>query len=283
MTFFLRTGSRLAFCGFVIAAVLPATAQTAPPVEKVWTYVEQMPQLPGGGGSAAVMAFIQHHVTYPARAERARAEGRVFVSFTVAASGKVENVAVAKGFRPDCDSAAVEGVKQLPHFEPGRQTGIPVPVSFTVPVTFRLQAEQLFSDVAPLNDSSRVYTLVQYMPLYKNKDGTKQLTEDLQHEFRAASEASGCALPKVPLYVSFTVGPSGILYDVKSINNMAQSVLQIAAGSGMPENKPSQSLPIPCAAALTVAASKLPRLKPGSLNGRRVAVGYTLVLRPPFK
>ena len=273
----------MACCGFALAAALPATAQTTPPTDKVWTYVEQMPQLPGGGGSTAVLAFIQHHVTYPPRAERARAEGRVFVSFTVAATGKVEDVAVAKGFRPDCDSAAVQGVLQLPLFEPGRQAGIPVPVRFTVPVTFRLQAEQLFSDAAPLYDSSRVYTLVQYMPLYKGKEGTKQLTEDLQYEFRTVSAASGCALPKVALYVSLTVGPSGVLYDVKAINNIAQSVLQIVAKPGTPESKPSQSLPAACEAALTATASKLPRLRPGSLNGRRVAVSYTLVLRPPFK
>ena len=283
MPFSPRTVGQLACCGFSLAAALPATAQIAPPADKVWTYVEQMPQLPGGGNNTAILAFIQHHVTYPPRAERARAEGQVFINFTVAATGKVENVAVVKGFRPDCDSAAVQGVLQLPQFEPGRQTGIPVPVRFTVPVTFRLQAEHLFSDEAPLNDSSRVYTFVQYMPLYKGKEGTKQLTEDLQYEFRTASATSGCALPEVALHVSLTVGPSGALYNVKAINNMAQSGIQIAAGPGTPESKPSQSLPAACEAALTAAASKLPRLKPGSLNGRRVAVSYTLLLRPPFK
>ena len=106
------------------ALTLPAAAQTpAPPADKVYTYVEQMPQLPGGGGQAAVVVAIQQHVSYPPRAMRAHAEGRVFVGFTVAASGLVEDVGLVKGFRPDCDSTVVAAVKQLPRFRPGMQAG----------------------------------------------------------------------------------------------------------------------------------------------------------------
>lgn len=142
MNYSLRTFYSLATSGLLLFAVpvMAQTAPVAPPAEKVYTYVEQMPQLPGGGGGVAIVTLIQQHVSYPRHAELARAEGRVFVSFTVAPSGLVEDVAVVKRFRPDCDSAVVEAVKQLPRFEPGRQVGRAVPVRFTMPVTFQLQA-----------------------------------------------------------------------------------------------------------------------------------------------
>ncbi|MBF9238420.1 energy transducer TonB [Hymenobacter sp. BT683] len=101
-----------------------------------------MPQLPAGGGSAAIVTAIQQRVVYPPQALRAHVEGRVFVSFTVAASGLVENVAVVKGIQPSCDSAVVKAVQQLPRFTPGRQAGRAVAVQFTVPVVFRLEEPQ---------------------------------------------------------------------------------------------------------------------------------------------
>lgn len=269
-----------------LLAVLPAAGQTAPPAQapadKVYTYVEQMPQLPGGGGQAAVVTAIQQHVSYPPRAMRAHAEGRVFVGFTVAASGLVEDVGLVKGFRPDCDSTVVAAVKQLPRFRPGMQAGQAVPVHFTVPVTFRLQAPQAAAAPAPpSNDSSRVYTSVQYMPEYRGEMGIKLLTADLIREFRAACQAAGCAMPDFPVIVDIRIGPSGVLQDVLSLNNMPViTPAEFMAGKRGFTSSPTTltQLSPACEAALLAAGRRLPRLKPGSLNGRRVTVGYTLRL-----
>lgn len=101
---------------------------------------EQMPKYPkGDGGNAAVVRAIQNEVKYPRDALRARAEGRVFVSFTVTNTGEVADVRVVKGIFPSLDETVVTAVKQLKRFVPGRQDGRPVSVSFTVPVTFRVQ------------------------------------------------------------------------------------------------------------------------------------------------
>jgi len=240
-----------------------------------------MPQPPGGGGSAAVVTLIQQQVSYPPRAVRDHAEGRVFVSFTVAPTGLIEDVDVVKGFRPDCDSAVVAAVKRLPRFEPGRQTGRAVPVRFTAPVTFRLQAAS-----AALPDSVlRVYTYVQYMPKYKGEEGTKKLTEDLQREFKKASAAGGCTPPAGPVVVTFTVGPSGVIYGVKSVNNLVLSSASPAPPADAKGGNSAQSrlLPLPdaCEAALVAAARQLPRLTPGSQSGRAVAVSYTIKLLGP--
>ena len=105
-----------------------------PADQKVYTYVEQMPQLPGGGGNAAIVAAIQRQLKYPAGA--GVIDGRVFVSFIVAETGDVNSVTVVKGLSEAQDAAVVAAVQQLPRFVPGRQNAKVVAVIFTVPVQF---------------------------------------------------------------------------------------------------------------------------------------------------
>lgn len=276
MNCFSPTFRILAASGLLLLA-RPAAAQNpqpAPMPEQVYTFVEQMPQLPGGGGNLAIVTHIQRQVRYPIQAMRARAEGRVFVSFTVAASGLVEDVAVAKGFRRDCDSAVVEAVKTLPRFEPGRQVGRAVPVRFTMPVTFKLTTPQTV-----MYDSIRqVYYNAEQMPAYKGKKG---LVHDLLQEFQAAGTAAGCAVPKFPVLVSLTVGPTGNVYDVKSRNNLPL-ISQEEAIAGkvgiVAVQRTLQELPAACETALVTAAQHLAPFTPGSQNGRNVAVSFTIQL-----
>jgi len=128
---------------------MSADAQMAPPppppptAESIFTYVEDMPQLPGGGFNKAIVEFIQQHLVYPGVTADRRKEGRVFVSFTVAKTGVVKDINVVKGLSAEYDAAVIAAVRQLPQFAPGMQrfppkTGEkqPVDVSFTVPVTF---------------------------------------------------------------------------------------------------------------------------------------------------
>jgi protein TonB len=106
---------------------------------KVYTYVEQMPELPGGGGNTAIVAAIQKATKYPPLALRNQVEGRIFVSFTVNAQGDVSDVKVVKGLGSGLDEETIRAVKTLPKFIPGKQNGRSVSVSFTVPITFKIQ------------------------------------------------------------------------------------------------------------------------------------------------
>ena len=106
---------------------------------KVYTYVEQMPQLPGGGGNGAIVSAIQKATRYPPLALRNQVEGRIFVSFTVNAQGDVSDVKVVKGLGSGLDEETIRAVKTLPKFIPGKQNGRAVSVSFTVPITFKIQ------------------------------------------------------------------------------------------------------------------------------------------------
>ena len=113
---------------------VPVPSRTEPAQEvKLYTYVEQMPTLASGGGNAAIVEAIQRNIVYPVGSS---ASGRVFVSFTVNPAGGVQDTKVVKGLTPDFDQAVVAAVEKLPQFNPGKQGGKPVSVSFTVPVTF---------------------------------------------------------------------------------------------------------------------------------------------------
>lgn len=107
--------------------------------EKPYVSVEQMPQLPGGGGTAAIVAAIQRSVKYPRQALSNGVEGKVYVSFTVDSKGDVIDVAIVKGLGAGLDEETMRAIKALPKFIPGRQNGRDVSVSFTVPVTYKIQ------------------------------------------------------------------------------------------------------------------------------------------------
>ena len=108
---------------------------SSPPV---YTYVENMPQLLGGGGNAAIVAAIQRNVIYPKAALANRIEGRVFVSFYVDSEGQVREAKIVKGLDPEIDAAVIAAVQKLPRFRPGTQDGKAVSVTFTVPITFAI-------------------------------------------------------------------------------------------------------------------------------------------------
>ncbi len=139
---------RLAFrfwLGLLLGAVFlarPAVAQwgTVPPfaadTSRIFSYVEQMPALPGGGGNLALVKAVQRQVQVPTEVREGRVEGRVYVRVVVGVSGVARQAAVAQGLSPACNAAALAAVQRLPRLVPGRYNGQPVAVLFTIPVVF---------------------------------------------------------------------------------------------------------------------------------------------------
>ncbi|AMJ67062.1 TonB family protein [Hymenobacter sp. PAMC 26628] len=107
--------------------------------DQVYVFVEEMPQLPGGGGNTAIVEAIQKNVQYPMLAAADRKDGRVFVSFVVTKAGAVEDMEIVKGLGPAYDEAVKTAIAKLPTFTPGRQGGTPKAVHFTVPIMFQKQ------------------------------------------------------------------------------------------------------------------------------------------------
>lgn len=104
---------------------------------EIFTVVEQMPEFPGG--AVEMTKFIQKNIKYPMMARESDIQGRVYVNFVVEPDGSVSNVTVMRGIGGGCDEEAVRIVNMMPKWNPGKQRGVAVRCSFTVPIVFRLQ------------------------------------------------------------------------------------------------------------------------------------------------
>ena len=98
--------------------------------------VEDKPVFPGG--DAALMKFIADNTKYPEIAKENGIQGRVFIQFVIDKTGRVTKVQVAKGVDPYLDAEAKRVVAMLPNWSPGKQRGKAVPVTFVVPINFKL-------------------------------------------------------------------------------------------------------------------------------------------------
>ena len=105
--------------------------------EQVFFIVEEMPEFPGG--EMALRTHIANAVKYPVTAQEKGIQGKVYVTFVVGKDGFVKNTSIARGVDPSLDAEALRVVKNLPKWEPGMQKGVPVNVSYTVPINFKLQ------------------------------------------------------------------------------------------------------------------------------------------------
>ncbi|UOQ98062.1 energy transducer TonB [Hymenobacter sp. 5317J-9] len=126
---------------FLVTAISHAAAaqyygRYEPDTAQVFSYVEQMPALPTGGGNLALVKAVQKQVQLPAEVREGRVEGRVFVRVVVGVSGVARQAAVVQSLSPACDAAALVAVHRMPRLVPGRYNGQPVATLLTVPVMF---------------------------------------------------------------------------------------------------------------------------------------------------
>ena len=143
--------------------------------DKVYETCEQLPEYPGG--QLSLLEFMMKNIRYPKAAHEYGVQGKVIVSFIVEKDGTLTEVKAAKivgvktgqelpemsivAYKPDqspeetkkaeeakrynegiaaLKAEAERAVKALPkRWNPGKDKGKPVRVSFHLPVTFRLQ------------------------------------------------------------------------------------------------------------------------------------------------
>jgi protein TonB len=112
-------------------------AKTTPADEVPFVVVEKMPSFPGG--DLALLKYISENTRYPEISKANKIQGRVVVRFCVTSKGGISQVSILKGVDPELDAEAIRIVSSLPAFEPGFQSGKPVPVWYMVPITFTLK------------------------------------------------------------------------------------------------------------------------------------------------
>lgn len=105
--------------------------------EEVFIIVEQMPEYPGGFyGLGEFVSGRMKGIKEKAFFEGKLLTGSALLGFTVDANGKVTNLKVLESDNQSVANAAVDLARGMEEWKPGAQRGRPVPVNFTLPVTF---------------------------------------------------------------------------------------------------------------------------------------------------
>ena len=126
-------------------------------VSDVFDVVEVMPQFPGG--APALMQYLSQNIRYPKEAMESDTQGRVIVTFVVCKDGSICDAKVVKSVSPALDAEGLRVISSMPNWTPGTQSGKPVNVKYTVPISFRLDGKktestnaQKSSEGQPLNE-----------------------------------------------------------------------------------------------------------------------------------
>lgn len=98
--------------------------------------LQEAPSFPGG--EAAMYAWLGNNIVYPDVAREAGLQGTSWVKFNVACDGSIRHVALAKGIAIVLDTAAVNVVRRMPRWTPGKVKGEPVCVQYMLPVRYEL-------------------------------------------------------------------------------------------------------------------------------------------------
>jgi periplasmic protein TonB len=106
-------------------------AEIAPP--DTFRVVEKMPEPIGGW--ASFYKTLTKNFKYPKQAQRVRANGKVFVEFTVNDKGELSHFKIIKGIGYGCDEEA-KRVIALTKWTAGKQRGRPVNVKMVQPIVF---------------------------------------------------------------------------------------------------------------------------------------------------
>jgi periplasmic protein TonB len=120
----------------VAAPVATVNKQITEETDQPMVNVEQMPQFPGG--ELELIKFIRNNLRYPAIATQMGISGTVLVNFVVDRDGKITRIKVVHGIGGGCDEEAVRVLSRMPAWNPGKQGGRAVLVSYTIPLKFML-------------------------------------------------------------------------------------------------------------------------------------------------
>ncbi|WP_286130713.1 energy transducer TonB [Solirubrum puertoriconensis] len=224
-----------------------------------------MPTFRGSATGDSIGAYLAKTVRYPSQAIRQRLEGRVEVNFVVSLTGALESIKITKSVHPVLDNEAMRVIAAMPPWEPGRNLGKPVRVSYTLPITFQLPAPASPGSkevsaapaqrAAPFDPNAGVYTFVEQIPQLEG--GMERYQQYLKANLKYPPEALRNKVQGQVL-VQFIVGTTGQLRQFKVIKTVHPQ--------------------LDAEAMRVVQAMSIPWI-PGKQNGQAVNVYYTLPVR----
>ena len=106
--------------------------------EEIFVNAEEMPTFQGGDLSK-FRNWVQQNVKYPQIALENGIQGNVVIKFVVEKDGKLSNIQVLQSPDKTLADAAVQVLQKSPKWKPGKQRNQPVRVTYTLPVSFKIQ------------------------------------------------------------------------------------------------------------------------------------------------
>ena len=106
--------------------------------EEIFVTAEEMPTFQGGDLSK-FRNWVQSNVKYPQIALENGIQGNVVIKFVVEKDGKLSNIQVLQAPDKTLADAAVQVIQRSPKWKPGKQRNKPVRVTYTLPVSFKIQ------------------------------------------------------------------------------------------------------------------------------------------------
>ena len=133
---------RLATFAALLFLAIGAQAQTTDTIGCCYHY-ERDPEFPGG--LEALVEFFSDNICYPLEAQDYHIEGKLYATFVVDSLGFVRNPRIILGLPGGCNQAALDAIRRMPRWEPGRQRiggkWVPVNMQFNLPVNFNLEKD----------------------------------------------------------------------------------------------------------------------------------------------
>jgi TonB family protein len=102
--------------------------------EKIYDFLEIMPEFPGG--KELMFDYFEKNLIYPEAAIKYQVEGRVYVKFVVDEYGNILMPMIARGLIPECDAEAIRLINNMPTWVPGKQNGQPAAAWYIIPIKF---------------------------------------------------------------------------------------------------------------------------------------------------
>ncbi len=107
-----------------------------PEPDTIYVHTTEMPIFEGG--TPALRRWIGENVNYPAFARENKIQGTIYLRFEVTKTGSIGKVDLQKGVDPIIDKEAIDVIKRLPKFKPGKNNGKKVNVWFSIPISFKI-------------------------------------------------------------------------------------------------------------------------------------------------
>jgi protein TonB len=104
---------------------------------QVYTFVEHMPQFPGGDDE--LFKYIGKSIKYPKKAKKKGIQGTVYITFVVEIDGTLSGIKVLRGVHKDIDKEAIRTISTMPKWKNGSHRDTPARVQMNLPIRFTLK------------------------------------------------------------------------------------------------------------------------------------------------